>query len=163
MLFSRAVAGRPCLASFLRSPLRAERGSGARVATGDAHATRAEPVHRGWFSPPRSSRSVRALWWSSPLPLLSSCRRSSSLSRVFSSAAAPCGARATRAGRDGRRAGDVRSARASRVVDHRRSRTGAFARRGALLLLGSSLVPSVAPRYRWHCDFFVITMQCNYA
>ena len=73
---------------------------------------------------------------------------SSSLSRVFSSIAAARGARARRAGGDGRRARDARSARASRVVDHRRSRAGAFAHRAALLLLGSSLVPSVAPRAR---------------
>ena len=50
---ARPVAGRrPRLASSLRSPLRAERGRGARGATGDAR------VHRGWFSPPQLSRDI---------------------------------------------------------------------------------------------------------
>ena len=49
-LFSLPVAGcRPCLASSLHSPLRAERGSGARGATCDARATRAARVRSGWF------------------------------------------------------------------------------------------------------------------
>ena len=49
-LFSLPVAGcRPCLASSLHSPLRAERGSGARGATSDARETRAARVHAGGF------------------------------------------------------------------------------------------------------------------
>ena len=56
--FPRPVAGRrPCLASSHRSPLRAERGSGTRGATGDMCATHAARVQRGWFSPPQSSRA----------------------------------------------------------------------------------------------------------
>ena len=48
--FSRPVAAcRPCLASSLRSPLRAERGICARGATGDARATRTARVRCGWF------------------------------------------------------------------------------------------------------------------
>ena len=38
---------RPCLASSLHLPLRAERGSGARGAAGDTRATRAARVHAG--------------------------------------------------------------------------------------------------------------------
>ena len=57
----------------------------------------------------------RALWWSSPLALLSCCRRSS-LSRIFPSLTAPCGARERRARSDRRRARDARGARTSRVV-----------------------------------------------
>ena len=62
LFFSRPVAGRrPRLAPSLRPPLRAERGRGARGATGDACATRAARVRRrGWFSPPQSSRAVFA-------------------------------------------------------------------------------------------------------
>ena len=48
--FSRPVAGRrSCLASSLSSPFRAERGSGARIATGNVRATHAARMHRGWF------------------------------------------------------------------------------------------------------------------
>ena len=48
--FSRPVAGRrSCLASSLSSPFRAERGSGARIATGNVRATRAARMHPGWF------------------------------------------------------------------------------------------------------------------
>ena len=69
LLFS--VAGRrPCLASFLWSPLRAKRGSGARSDRRRARDARGARVHHGWLSPPQSSRGVRALCWSSPLPLL---------------------------------------------------------------------------------------------
>ena len=87
----------------------------------------------------------RALWWSCPPWCF--CRRSSSLSCAFSSVSAPCGVRERRARSNGRRARDARGARASRVVHHRRSRAGAFARCG-LLLLGASLVLSVALRTR---------------
>ena len=66
-----SVAGRrPCLACFLWSPLRAERGSGARSDRRRARDARGARVHHGWLSPPQSSRGVRALCWSSPLPLL---------------------------------------------------------------------------------------------
>ena len=69
LLFS--VAGRrPCLASFLWSPLRAERGSGARSDRRRARDARGARVHHGWLSPPQSSRGVRALCSSSTLPLL---------------------------------------------------------------------------------------------
>ena len=48
--FSRPVAGRrSCLASSLSSPFRAERGSGARIATGNVRATHAARMHPGWF------------------------------------------------------------------------------------------------------------------
>ena len=54
------------------------------------------------------------------------------------------------AARAERRATRARRARLAYIAggSRRRSRAGAFARRGALLLLGSSLFPSVAPRAR---------------
>ena len=105
LLFSRPVAGRrPRLAPSLRPPLRAERGRGARGATGDARATRAVVCSR------RRSRAgpfARAAVVSSSLALRPSDRRSSSSSRAFSTAAAHRGVRARRAGGDGGRARDA--------------------------------------------------------
>ena len=71
--FSRPVAARrPCLASSLRSPLRAtERGSGARgAAGGDTRATRATRVRCGWFftAAVEQGRSSRAVCSSPPPP-----------------------------------------------------------------------------------------------
>ena len=97
-LFSRPVAGlRPRLASSLRSPRLAERGRGARGAKGDARGARTSRVALAAAAQP-GHRAPRCFF---PLALLSSRRRPSSSSRVFSSVAAPCGARARRAGGDG--------------------------------------------------------------
>ena len=107
-LFSRPVAGlRPRLASSLRSPRLAERGRGARGAKGDARGARTSRVALAAAAQP-GHRAPRCFF---PLALLSSRRRPSSSSRVFSSVAAPCGARARRAGATG----DARATRASRV------------------------------------------------
>ena len=101
LLFSRPVAGRrPRLAPSLRPPLREERGRGARGATGGACATRAARVRRlGWFSPPQSSRAVRArrsgLFFSCASPVPSVALRAR---RSFAPPAGRRGARATRAG-----------------------------------------------------------------
>ena len=78
-------------------------------------------------------------------------------SRLLYLVAAPCGARERRTRSDGRRARGARGARASRVVNHRRSRAGVSRRAavpavGALLLLGSSLVLSVAPHVPLPCS-----------
>ena len=147
LLFSRPVAGRrprPRLAPSLRPPLRAERGRGGRGATGDARATRAVGGSR------RRSRAgpfARAAVVSSSLALLPSGRRSSSSSRAFSTAAAPCGARARGA------TGDARATRAARVrrrgwFSPPQSSRAVRARRGGLFFSCSSPVPSVAPRAR---------------
>ena len=66
-----SVAGcRPCLASFLWVPFRAERRSGTWSDIRCARNVHGARVHHKWLSPPQSSRGVRALFWSSPLPLL---------------------------------------------------------------------------------------------
>ena len=139
VLFSRPVAGRrPRLASSLRSPLRAERGRGARGATGDARATRAARVHRGWFSPPQLSRDIArrgglsssSSLVPSPVVVLVSRllfgRRS-----VLSEGAARGGRRATRA----------RRARRAYIAggSHRRSSAGTS--RAAVVLSSSSFLP----------------------
>ena len=118
LLFSRPVAGRrPRLASSLRSPLRAERGRDARGATGDARATRASRVYRGWLSPPQLSRDIARRGGPLLLVLFSRPVRRSARAPLLRSTRAPAGrARTTsgrvvarRAQRDGRSAREVRA------------------------------------------------------
>jgi hypothetical protein len=95
LLFVFAVAGRrPCLASSLRSPLRAEQASGALASRRGTRARRAPWVVLAAAVEQGRSRAPR---WSSSLALLPSGRRSSSSSRAFSTAAAPCGTSERRA------------------------------------------------------------------
>ena len=78
LLFS--VAGRrPCLASSLWSPLRAERGSGEHGATGDARATRAQRARRARTSRVALAAAVeqgrsRAVLVYSPSSFFRACR-----------------------------------------------------------------------------------------
>ena len=148
LLFVFAVAGRrPRLAPSLRPPLRAERGRGGRRGTRARRARRACVAVGGSRRRSRAGPFARAAVVSSSLALLPSGRRSSSSSRAFSTAAAPCGARArgamggacaTRAARV-RRCGWFSPPQSSRAVR---------ARRGGLFFSCSSPVPSVAPRAR---------------
>ena len=65
-------------------------------------------------------------------------------SRLLYLVAAPCGARERRARSDGRRARGARGARASPVVNHRRSRAGVSRR--AAVLFSSSVLSAPSPR-----------------
>ena len=67
-------------------------------------------AHHGWFITAAVEQGLHRA--GSSFLVLSSCRRSSSLSRVFSLVAVPCGARERRAHRDGKRARDARGANA---------------------------------------------------
>ena len=149
LLFSRPVADRrprPRLAPSLRPLLRAERGRGARGATGDARATRAARVRRrGWFSPPQSSRAVRARR-GGLLLLLFSCpvagRRPRP--RLAPSLRPPLRAERGRGAR-GRRVTRARRARRACVAvggSRRRSRAGPFARAAVVFFSCSSPVRS---------------------
>ena len=104
-------------------------------------------AHHGWFITAAVEQGLYRA--GSSFLVLSSCRRSSFLSRVFSLVAVPCGARERRAHRDGQRARDARSANASRVVPHRRNRPGGaralLCVRIGRLFLSSSLVDPRAP------------------
>jgi hypothetical protein len=118
LLFSRPVAGRrPRLASSLRSPLRAERGRDARGATGDARATRASRVYRGWLSPPQLSRDIARRGGPLLLVLFSRPVRRSARAPLLRSTRAPAGRARTTSGRvNARRAQrDGRSARGVRA------------------------------------------------
>ena len=158
LLFSRPVAGRrPRLAPSLRPPLRAERGRGGRRVTRARRARRACVAVGGSRRRSRAGPFARAavVFFSCSSPVRSPSSSSSS-SRAFSTAAAPCGARARRAGATG----DARATRAARVrrrgwFSPPQSSRAVRARRGGLLLLlfsrpvaGRRPRPRLAPSLR---------------
>ena len=130
----------------------------ACIATGDTRATRALGGSR------RRSRAgpfAHAAVVSSSLALRPSGRLSSFSSRVFSTAAAPRGARARGA------TGDKRATRAARVrrrgwFSPPQSSRAVRTRRGGLFFSCSSPVPSVAPRARLRAAVTHTNLYCSY-
>ena len=96
----------PCTLPAASARRRGDRDGRSRTRAGAAHGNR-----MGGSSPPQLSRDIARRGGPLLLFLVAGRRRSS---RVCSSVAAPCGARARRAGGDGRRPRDARSARESR-------------------------------------------------